>query len=122
MFLGNGKLTDEYRRIANPAERVKISEKKIRGLARTDPETGTQADGMIDAMINIFGKNKLEIAMKYDPNITDIDMVRQIASDNKPWIAWIAPNASTSTKKHSIIVDKVVGNDVYIRDPASRGC
>ncbi len=91
-----------------------LTEKLVRDLARTTNE-GTFADGIKDAMIEIFGKDKIESGIFIDPDFNDVRAIKEISIDDKPWIAWIRPN--TSTRPHAILIDRVIGNDIYIKDP-----
>ncbi|WP_375605586.1 cysteine peptidase family C39 domain-containing protein [Flavobacterium davisii] len=91
-----------------------FTEEVIRTMAKTTEETGTFPSGMKSAFEEIFKNDIIDIGMKYVPNISDIDMAKKLTKDGS-WIAFVLPK--NSNVQHSIIVDKIIGNNVHIRDP-----
>lgn len=90
-----------------------LTESEIRTLARTT-DLGTEPKGIVDALIEIFGIENIEARNMIPLDNNDIKMVIEACGDNNPWIAWISPNPMG--KQHAIIVDKIIGKNVYIRD------
>ena len=102
------------RQLAKENDKI-LNEKVIRDLART-ADDGTRPDGIIDAMVEIFGGDKLDMRMMIDSNLDDVRMVKKISENNEPWIALISPSPMDN-RYHTVIVNKVIGNEVIIKDP-----
>jgi hypothetical protein len=94
--------------------KIEITEKLIRELAGTDAVLGTTDIGIIKGLEDVF-KNKEILSNTYFRNSEEImpQILKDISEDGS-WIASIHP---VGAKKHAIIVDKIVGNKIYIRDP-----
>lgn len=94
--------------------KIEITEKLIRELAGTDTVLGTTDIGIIKGLEDVF-KNKEILSNTYFRNSEEImpQILKDISEDGS-WIASIHP---VGAKKHAIIVDKIVGNKIYIRDP-----
>ena len=69
---------------------------------------------MIEGMKKSFKNQVIDYGMKFNPKLTDIEMAKKL-SDDGSWIAFILPK--NSNVQHSIIIDKIIGNKVYVRDP-----
>ncbi|MFY7847141.1 cysteine peptidase family C39 domain-containing protein [Chryseobacterium gambrini] len=93
---------------------MEFEEEIIRNFARTTEETGTYPDGMIDAMKEIFKDFNIDFGMKFNPKMTDIDMAKKLSEEGS-WVAFVLPKNSST--QHAIIVDKIIDNKVYVRDP-----
>ncbi len=52
--------------------------------------------------------------MKYNPNLTDIEMAKKLSEEGS-WIAFVLPKNSKS--QHAVIIDKIINDKVYLRDP-----
>jgi hypothetical protein len=102
------------RQLAKDKE-INLTEKRIRKLARTSDE-GTFADGIEDAMIKIFGEGNIETGTLIDPDFNDVRAVKYLSENESPWIAWLSPSP-LDNRFHAVIVEKVIDNDVFIKDP-----
>lgn len=92
---------------------IEMTEKVIREFARTTEEMGTFPDGILDGLKKVFKDREIDGGWVYDPNISDANMAK-IISENGSWIAVVRP---FNGKPHAIIVDKIIDNKVFIRDP-----
>jgi hypothetical protein len=92
---------------------IELTEKVIREFARTTEEMGTFPDGILDGLKKVFKDREIDGGWVYDPNISDANMAK-IISENGSWIAVVRP---FNGKPHAIIVDKIIDNKVFIRDP-----
>jgi hypothetical protein len=94
--------------------KIDLTEEAIRILAKTT-DAGTDAPNTAKTLIKIFENQKtLELKMMYDPLISDINALKSV-ENNGSWITFIRPNATT--KPHAVIVDKIIGKKVFLRDP-----
>lgn len=91
-----------------------MTEKEIRTLLDTSVETGTTDLSIKLVLEEIFKDSKVE-ALSYFRHSEDVmpNIVTEISKEGS-WIGNIHPYDGN---KHAIIIDKVVGNKVYIRDP-----
>ncbi|MHA7608977.1 cysteine peptidase family C39 domain-containing protein [Elizabethkingia meningoseptica] len=96
---------------------IEMTEEAIREFARTSEEMGTFPDGIIDAMNKVFSNKNIDVGMKFNPKISDIEMAKKLSEEGS-WIALVLPR--NSNVQHTIIIDKIVGNKVYVRDPWSK--
>ncbi|WP_075343121.1 cysteine peptidase family C39 domain-containing protein [Tenacibaculum agarivorans] len=93
---------------------IKITEKVVREFAGTTIDTGTVNTGIIEGMEKVF-KSKEVVAKSFFRNKEDVmPLIIKDLSDEGSWIATIYP---PDGRMHAVIVDKVVGKDVFIRDP-----
>lgn len=92
---------------------IELPEKVIREFARTTEEMGTFPDGILDGLKKVFKDKEIIGGWIYDPNISDANMAK-LVSEKGSWIAIVRP---FNGKPHAIIVDKIIDNKVYIRDP-----
>ncbi|WP_288447517.1 cysteine peptidase family C39 domain-containing protein [uncultured Chryseobacterium sp.] len=92
---------------------IELTEKVIREFARTTEEMGTFPDGILDGLKKVFKDREIDGGWVYDPNISDANMAK-IISENGSWIAVVRP---FNGKPHAIIIDKIIDNKVFIRDP-----
>ena len=97
---------------------LKISEKysqfDIFDLANAGIESGMKNSQIEDAMIGVFGINNVKSAGYGSYSGVDIfkDIARYLSESGGTWIALVREET-----RHSILVDKIIGNNVYIRDP-----
>ncbi|NHN25544.1 hypothetical protein FIA58_007630 [Flavobacterium jejuense] len=93
---------------------IEISEELVRKFAGTDDFLGTTDLGIVSGLEEVF-KNKQIIANTYFRNSEKQipEIIRDISKDGS-WIASIHP---VGAKKHAIIIGKILGDKVYIRDP-----
>lgn len=93
---------------------IKITEKVVREFAGTTIDTGTVNTGIIKGMEKVF-KSKDVVAKSFFRNTEEVmPLIIKDLSDEGSWIATIYP---PDGRMHAVIVDKVVGKDVFIRDP-----
>lgn len=92
---------------------IKITESEIRLLAKTT-ESGTDGKDLFFTMRKIF-KDKEIFAKSYFDDIDDIINFETMIVDTggKSFIT----NVGQFPNKHTIIIDKITGNNVHIRDP-----
>jgi len=92
---------------------IKITESEIRLLAKTT-ESGTDGKDLFLAMRKIF-KDEEVFAKSYFDDIDDIINFENMIVDtgSKSFIT----NIGRFPNKHTIIIDKITGNNVHIRDP-----
>ncbi len=95
------------------AKGILLSEKEIRLLAKTT-ETGTSNSNIFNAMKAIFKENNIT-AKTYFKHTDDSknfkEMIQEMANSKFITNVGLPPN------RHNILVDKVVGNKVIIKDP-----
>ena len=92
---------------------IKITESEIRVLAKTS-ETGTDGKDLYYAMVKIF-KDKEVFAKTYFESLDEFKNFDAMLLDSggKSFIT----NVGFPPNKHTIIVDKIVGEKVHIKDP-----
>jgi len=92
---------------------IEMTESSIRKLAGTT-ELGTTDLGIELAMVDIFKGKKVE-ALTYIKNSDELmpEIVNHISKEGS-WIGNIHPFGG---KKHAVIIEKVIDNKVYIKDP-----
>ncbi|CAL2093127.1 Metallopeptidase toxin 4 [Tenacibaculum sp. 190524A02b] len=92
---------------------IKISEKKARILAKTT-ESGTDGKDLFFAMRKVFEDVDI-FAKTYFDDLDDLKNFNQMINDanGESFIT----NIGRYPNKHTIIVDKIKGKDVFIRDP-----
>lgn len=92
---------------------VNISESEIRALAKTT-ESGTDGKQLYYAMNEIF-EDKNIFAKSYFEDIDDLKNFDSMILDSNG--ESFITNIGRYPNKHTIIIDKIVGKDVYIKDP-----
>ena len=92
---------------------IDITEKAVRQIAETTEEFGTFIDNIGPALKEVFKNNEIHFGHANMPQLTGKE-IAEILSKNNSWIAVVKP---TNAIEHTIIVDKIVGKNVYIRDP-----
>lgn len=93
---------------------IEMTEGTIRKLAGTTEELGTTDLGMALALEDVFKGKNIE-ALSYFRNTDEAmpDILKDISKEGS-WLASIHP---LNGQKHAVIVDKIIENKVYIRDP-----
>ncbi|BFO65410.1 cysteine peptidase family C39 domain-containing protein [Chryseobacterium sp. KCF3-3] len=93
---------------------IEMTEATIRKLAGTTEELGTTDLGMVLALEDVFKGKNIE-ALSYFRNTDEAipDILKDISKEGS-WLASIHP---LNGQKHAVIVDKIIENKVYIRDP-----
>ncbi|AJW64570.1 Peptidase C39 family protein [Elizabethkingia miricola] len=93
---------------------IEMTESAIRKLAGTTEELGTTDLGMVLALEDVFKGKNIE-ALSYFRNTDEAmpDILKDISKEGS-WLASIHP---LNGQKHAVIVDKIIDNKVYIRDP-----
>lgn len=93
---------------------IEMTEATIRKLAGTTEELGTTDLGIVLALEDVFKGKNIE-ALSYFRNTDEAipDILKDISKEGS-WLASIHP---LNGQKHAIIVDKIIENKVYIRDP-----
>ena len=93
---------------------IEMTEAAIRKLAGTTEELGTTDLGIVLALEDIFTSKNIE-ALSYFRNTDEAmpDILKDISKEGS-WLASIHP---LNGQKHAVIVDKIIDNKVYIRDP-----
>lgn len=92
---------------------IKITESEIRILAKTS-ETGTDGQDLYYAMVKIFNDKEV-FAKTYFESLDELKNFDAMLLDSggKGFIT----NVGFPPNKHTIIVDKIVGKKVHIKDP-----
>lgn len=96
---------------------INITEEVVRVLARTDGfGDGTQLHRIGPTMREIFIGKEIFDKTPFINGVSDYKEVAKIISEvtKKPWIATLKPPGKNH---HTVIVDKIIDNKVYIRDP-----
>lgn len=90
-----------------------LSEKEIRLLAKTT-ETGTSNTNIYNALKTVFKDNDI-FAKTYFENTDDFKNFAKMLEDvgNEKFIT----NVGLPPNRHNILIDKIVGNKVIIKDP-----
>ncbi|GEN77849.1 cysteine peptidase family C39 domain-containing protein [Chryseobacterium hagamense] len=93
---------------------IEMTEAAIRKLAGTTEELGTTDLGIVLALEDVFTSKNIE-ALSYFRNTDEAmpDILKDISKEGS-WLASIHP---LNGQKHAVIVDKIIDNKVYIRDP-----
>ena len=92
--------------------KITLTEAEVRELAKTS-KTGTSHDGIKAAMKAVFKDKNLHAGCAGHSVLTAEEMAL-VLSNSDSWIAIVKP---TNGIRHTVIVDKIVGKQVYIRDP-----
>ena len=93
----------------------KYSQFDIFDLANAGIESGMKNAQIEDAMIGVFGRNNVKSA-SYGSSYKGVevfkDITKYVSDSGETWIAVVREET-----RHAILVDKIIGNNVYIRDP-----
>lgn len=92
---------------------IKLTEVQVRIAAGTS-KSGTAPIGIVMALEDFF-KEKIIITKNYFRN--EESLMPTIIKDVTKEGSWIAEIHPPDGLKHAVIVDKVIGQNVYIRDP-----
>lgn len=92
---------------------INLSERIIREAINTT-HRGTDAKDLYLGIRKLFENKTIIGEVWYTPGVSDLKkFTDNISTIDGSFIT----NVGFGNKKHAIIVDKIVGNDVYIRDP-----
>lgn len=93
---------------------IEMTEAAIRKLAGTKEEIGTTDLGIVLALEDVFKGRNIE-AISYFKNADEAmpNILKDISKEGS-WLTSIYP---LNGEKHAIIVDKIIDNKIYIRDP-----